>query len=59
MATLNDRVKTERARQRMKLQEMRNKKDANKNNDISQNIEAPAANTTETILQDLKIVIKI
>ena len=32
MATLNDRVKTERARQRMKLQEMRNKKkDANKN----------------------------
>ena len=56
MATLNDRVKTERARQRMKLQEMRNKKkDANKNNDdISQNIEAPAANTTETILRDLK-----
>ena len=29
-------------------------KDANKNNDISQNIEAPAANTTETILRDLK-----
>ncbi len=57
MATLNDRVKTERARQRMKLQEMRNRKRAGKNLNRDQDgneIEAPAANTAETILRDLK-----
>ena len=53
MATLNDRVKTERARQRMKLQEMRRKRSVNGTGSAAKQIEAPAA-TTETILRDLK-----
>ena len=53
MATLNDRVKTERARQRMKLQEMRRKRNINGTGSAAKQIEAPAA-TTETILRDLK-----
>lgn len=53
MATLNDRVKTERARQRMKLQEMRRKRNIKGTGSANNQIEAPAA-TTETILRDLK-----
>ena len=53
MATLNDRVKTERARQRMKLQEMRRKRSVNGTSSAAKQIEAPVA-TTETILRDLK-----
>jgi hypothetical protein len=53
MASLHDRVKAERARQRMKLQEMRKKR----KNDAGQNVappEAQASATADTILRDLK-----